>query len=132
MKRLQLVASGRECVSSLEASHELILRADFADSILAYDGTTGDVIKWSHWDWKAWDVEYLIREGQPAEAIPIVESGLSTSLLESITYGSPSTRPQPNTYNKARLSNDFKPQARFRLTQIEPVLPETPMRPQWA
>jgi hypothetical protein len=84
LKRLQLVASGKECVSSLEASTQLILKADLPDNILSLVATSGDVVKWSYWYWKAWDVEYLIKRGQPAEAVPIEGAGISAPFLDSI------------------------------------------------
>jgi hypothetical protein len=84
LRRIQSVASGSECVSLIEASHQLILRADFPDDLLERDGTSGAGVEWSYWHWKAWDVEYLFKQGQPAEAIPIEEAGITRKFLESI------------------------------------------------
>jgi hypothetical protein len=84
LRRIQSVASGKECISLIEASYQLILRADFPGDLLARDGTSGDGIEWSYWYWKAWDVEYLFKQGQPAEAIPIEEAGITRTFLETI------------------------------------------------
>jgi 5-methylcytosine-specific restriction enzyme A len=84
LKRIQLAASGKECISTLEASHQLMIRIDFPDNVLEHDGTSGNLVKWFCWYWKAWDVEYLFKDGQPAEAVPIQEAGIITELLDSI------------------------------------------------
>ncbi len=84
LKRIQLAASGKECISSLEASHQLMIRVDFPDNVLEYDGTSGNLVEWFFWYWKAWDVEYLFKDGQPAESVPIQEAGMTTVLLDSI------------------------------------------------
>jgi hypothetical protein len=71
LNQLKEVASGKQCVSALEHPHVFLVTCEFPDDILERDGTTGDVLEWSSYGWKTYDVENLfISDMEPGEAIP--------------------------------------------------------------
>jgi 5-methylcytosine-specific restriction endonuclease McrA len=84
LEQLKMVASGKRCISVLERPHELIMKGSFPDDILQRDGTTGDLITWQYYYWKLWDVESFINQDKPSEAIPLEQTGIGPSNLETL------------------------------------------------
>ena len=86
LKKVQNIAAGHACISTLEASYQFIIKAELPDNILEYTGITGDAITWKMYHWKLWDVESLITEIEPAEAVQLENAGINSCHLESLAH----------------------------------------------
>jgi len=84
LQQLQRIANGLECISELESSHVFIVKAELPDDILSRDGSSGEVIEWRVYQWKFWDVESLVENRLPTEAIRLIDAGITSEFIESL------------------------------------------------
>jgi 5-methylcytosine-specific restriction endonuclease McrA len=81
---LKDVASGGACPSSLETSDHFVVKCGLPDDLLTRTGATNELITWSQYTWKLWDVQALFSHVQPAEAMRIEDAGIDERLLRTI------------------------------------------------
>lgn len=84
IKQMQNVCSGSLCLSSFDRNNNFMIKAMFPETWKDYDGSSDDLIQWSYYHWKVWDILYLIDNKKPVEAISLKQAGISDSYLESI------------------------------------------------
>lgn len=85
INKMKNIIDNSACVSVLESSHEIILRADVDDNIINCLGETNEVIKWQYYYYKPWDVEYLITKEKPAEAVLLKEIGIDDDYINRLS-----------------------------------------------
>ncbi len=87
LQQIQSVAAGHACVSKLERSYQLIVKAEFPDDILERNGSSNEVIEWRSYYWKLYDAQSLVTDRDPpAEAIHIDKAGINTQFLDSLAH----------------------------------------------
>lgn len=79
---IKAVASGRQCLSSLESPLTILVKCEFPGNILNRRGTTGDVIEWCRYGWKTYDVQCLLQpDVLPGEAMSLEKAEIDGDLL---------------------------------------------------
>ena len=89
LQQLQKIVAGEACVSEIEWSHGLFIKAAIPDDVLMREGTSGTVIEWRIWWWKLWDAQYaqsLVADRWPAEAVRLTDAGIGTDFLDSLAH----------------------------------------------
>ena len=87
LEKIQRVAAGDVCVSTLDGPVQLIIKASFPDDILERNGTTWDRIEWQYYCWKLWDAENLVVDHEPpAESVSLEEVGINQEFLDSLAH----------------------------------------------
>lgn len=108
LQRIQRVAAGQDCVSTLGTLYQLTIKASFPDDILERNCTTWSQIKWRYYYWKLWDAETLIVERElPTEAISLEGTGINRVFLNSIAQPK-SCLPWLRTAQDALNSGDYQ------------------------
>ena len=87
LQKLQTIVAGAACVSEIEWSYGLFVKlTEIPDSVPRLDGTSDAVIQWRVFYWKLGDAESLVTDSRPAEAVPLMDAGISTNFLESLAH----------------------------------------------
>ena len=84
IQQLQSVVAGNACLSELERPYWLFVKAQIPDEVAALDGTSDAPIVWRVFYWKLWDIESLVTNTRPAEAVPLGDAGIDIEFLESL------------------------------------------------
>ncbi len=84
IRRLQRVVAGDACPSEFERPHWLIVKAEIPDDFSALDGTSGTPIKWRVSYWKLWDVESLVINHRPSEAVDLGDAAIDIGFLKAL------------------------------------------------
>ncbi len=83
IRRMQRVVAGDTCLSEFERLHWLIVKAEIPDDLSALDGTSGTRIEWRYFYWKLWDVESLVTNSRPAEAVDLGDAAIDIGFLKA-------------------------------------------------
>lgn len=86
LRKLQGIAAGNNCISQFQWDHAWFVKAEIPDDIGTLDGTSDVVIKWRVFYWKLWDVESLVKDWEPAEAVLLTSAGISDDFLDSLAH----------------------------------------------
>ena len=86
LQQLQDIVAGNSCLSEIEWSYALFVKAEFPDDVLEAKGTSDVVIKWRVFYWKLWDAESLVTDHRPAEAVCLTNAGIRTDFVNSVAH----------------------------------------------
>lgn len=84
INQIKNICARKQCLSSFESIHNIIIKAEFPDELNKMNGTSGELVEWCYYHWNVWDVMYFIEGKKPCEAVPIADVGISFWYLESL------------------------------------------------
>ena len=126
LQKLQQIVAGDACISEIEWSYGLFIKAEIPDDVLMAKGTSDAVIKWIVFYWKLWDAGSLVTGQRPAEAVPITNAGISTDFLDSLAHPTsclPMLRQTEVLFNvNGRKGYELQPRIADAIEQIEKPL----------
>ena len=82
--KMKAVCKGEKCHSVFDRLSEFLIIGDFPENWNEFNCTSGQVAHLRTAKWKAWDVLYLLDNQVPAEAISLLEAGLTRISLETL------------------------------------------------
>ena len=125
LQQLQKIVAGDACVSEIEWTHGLFVKAAIPDDVLMREGTSGTVIEWRIWWWKLWDAQHaqsLVTDRWPAEAVRLTDAGIGTDFLNLLAHPTsclPMLRQTEVLFSKGY---ELKPEIAAAIKEIEEPL----------
>ena len=129
IQQLQSVVAGNACLSELERPHWLFLKAQIPDEVPKLHGTSDACIEWHVFYWKLWDVESLVTNSRPAEAVPLGDAGIDIDFLESLAHPQSCLPMLRQTQVMLNEGYELRPDVKAAIDEMEkPLLARTKLR----
>ena len=80
----QDILAGRKDVSSLDNEYGLTLAVDIPKAVLEANGTSDRLFGVACYSWRFYDINYLLKDSKPGEAVPIGDAGFSEDDLVAL------------------------------------------------
>ena len=122
LQKLQGIIAGNNCISQLQWDHTWFVKAGIPDDIGTLDGTSNIVIKWRVFYWKLWDVESLVTDWKPTEAVLLTSAGIGNDFLDSLAHSTSCLDMLHQTEVLFNSRYQLKPRIASAIKQIEASL----------